>query len=73
MSMPKETESITLPRRPQRTTEIPIIHTYTISREFSPLPNKHLSCILCNKTLGISNTEHHCEIRPVEEFSIKFT
>jgi hypothetical protein len=76
MSVPehKETdpETVTLPRRSQRT--IPLRRAHTISREYSYSHNKSLTCILCNKTLNVSNTEHHCEIRPsVEEFSIKFT
>lgn len=62
-------EIVTLPRRSQR--NVPLRRTHTISREYSH--NKSLTCILCNKTLNISNTEHHCEIRhSVEEFSIKF-
>lgn len=65
---------VTLPRRSQRTIEIPLRRTHTISREYSYSHNKSLTCILCNKTLNISNTEHLCEIRPsVEEFLIKFT
>jgi len=67
-----ETETETLHRRSQRTIEISLKRAHTISREYSH--NKSLTCILCNKTLNISNIEHHCEIRPsVEEFSIKFT
>lgn len=70
-SLMSETEpkTVTLPRRSQRT--VPLRRAYTVSREYSD--NKSLTCILCNKSLNISNTDHHCEIRPsVQEFSIKF-
>lgn len=73
MSVTKEPEkeNVTLPRRSQRTIDIPFRRAYSVSREISY--NKSLTCILCNKTINVSNTEHHCEIRPsVEEFSIKF-
>lgn len=69
-----ERETITLPRRSQRNIEIPLRRVRTITCISSKEDNKYLSCILCNKTLDISNTDHHCEIRPcVNEFSIKFT
>jgi len=75
MSAPKEpereTDIITLPRRSQRT--VPLRRAYTVSCEYSYSDNKSLTCILCNKSLNISNTDHHCEVRPcVDEFSIKF-
>jgi len=63
----KDTDRIivTLPRHSQR--KIERLHSLSS-------PSKYLSCILCNKTLDISNTDHQCEIRPfTEEFSIKFT
>lgn len=57
---------VTLPRCSQRKIE----RMYSLSSS----PGKHLTCILCNKTLDISNTDHQCEIRPfTQEFSIKFT
>jgi hypothetical protein len=71
VSKEPERESITLPRRSQRT-QIPLRRVRTITRSSSP--TKDLTCILCNKTLSVLNTDHHCEIRPcVDEFSIKFT
>ncbi|MFA9202234.1 MAG: hypothetical protein ACEQSC_01645 [Candidatus Nanopelagicaceae bacterium] len=84
MSVPKETEQERdIVTRSQRTIEIPLRRVRTITRISSKEnkkdkedkeDNKYLSCILCNKTLDISNTDHHCEIRPcVNEFSIKFT
>ena len=70
MSVSKETEPETN-RCSQRTIEIPIRRIHTITHSSSP--SKHLTCILCNKTLNISNTNHKCELRPcVDEFSIKF-
>ena len=66
MSLSKETEletNRTLPRCSQRIIEIPLKRVHTITHLSSP--NKHLTCILCNKTLNISNTNHQCELRLV--------
>lgn len=68
--VPKEPEPerniVTLPRRSHR-------RSHTITRSNSPTFTKSLTCILCNKILNISNTDHHCEIRHcLDEFSIKF-
>jgi hypothetical protein len=74
MSVPKkpERESITLPRRSVRTIDVPLRRIRTIT--YSNSPTKNLTCILCNKTLNVLNTDHACEVRPcVDEFSIKFT
>lgn len=76
MSVPKTTESeftiVTLPRRSLR--NIPHRHVHRITHSSSSTKNLTcLTCILCNKTLDISNSDHTCEVRPcVDEFSIKF-
>ncbi len=65
-------EIVTLPRHSQRTIDIPLRRVRTITH-ITHKSDKSLTCILCNKTLNISNTDHHCKIRPcIDEFSIKF-
>jgi Fe2+ or Zn2+ uptake regulation protein len=46
----------------------------TVTRYQTTKSHNCLTCLLCNKTLDISNSDHYCEIRQcVDKFSIKFT